>query len=87
MAKVKIEFINTCAHCATYERAIKKAAAKFGDDVEVKFYQAGRDFDYLKKYGMISKGTMIIDCNKKFDTLSGEIIEKAIKHAVETNGV
>jgi Thioredoxin domain len=87
VAKVKIEFINTCARCAAYEQAIKKAAAKFGDDVEVKFYQAGRDFDYLKKYGMISKGTMIIDGKKKFDTLSGEIIEKAIKDAIETNGV
>jgi hypothetical protein len=27
--------------------------------VELKQYVAGKDFDYLKKYGMISKGTMI----------------------------
>ena len=86
MAKAKVEFINTCAHCAAYEQAIKKAAARYGDDVEVRFYQAGKDFDYLGKYGMITKGTMIINGRKKFETLSGEIIEKAIKDAVEASG-
>ena len=80
---VRIEFINTCAHCAGYEKAIRRAAAKYGDEVEIRFYEAGKDFEYLTKYGMISKGTMIINGKRKFDNLSGEIIDRAIKEAVE----
>ncbi len=83
MAKVKIEFINTCAHCAETSRIIQKIAAGYGGDVELKEYVAGKDFDYLKKYGMISKGTMIINEKIRYDNLSKEIIEKAIKEAVQ----
>ncbi len=82
MARVKVEFINTCAHCAAHEQAIKKAAARYGDDVEVRFYYAGKDFDYLNKYGMITRGTMIINERKKFENLSRRIIEKAIEEAM-----
>ena len=82
MARVKVEFINTCAHCAGYEETIRKVAAAYGDDVEVVFYQAGKDFDYLRKYGMIAKGTMIINGKKKFESLSERIIERAIDEAV-----
>lgn len=82
MPKVKIEFINTCAHCAETGRIIQETAAAYGDDVDFKQYVAGKDFDYLKKYGMISKGTMIIDGKTKYDNLSKEIIERAIKEAV-----
>ena len=82
MAKVQIEFISTCAHCAETGRIIHEVAAGYGDDVEVKQYVAGKDFDYLKKYGMISKGTMIINGKVKYDNLNKEIIEKAIDKAV-----
>jgi hypothetical protein len=83
MAKVHVEFINTCAHCAETGRIIEKVAAGYGDDVELKQYIAGKDFDYLKKYGMISKGTMIINGKTKYDILNKEIIEKAIDKAVQ----
>lgn len=82
MSKVNVEFINTCSCCASHEEDIKKAAQPFGDQVEVKIYHAGIDFDYLKKYGMISRGTMIINGQKKYDSLNKEIIEKAIQDAV-----
>lgn len=83
MGKVKVEFINTCSCCASYEEDIKRAAGQYGDQVEVKIYRAGRDFDYLKKYGMISRGTMIINEKKKYDSLNKEVIEKAIQAAVK----
>ncbi len=82
MAKVHVEFINTCSCCAETGRTIQEVAAGYGDDVDVKLYVAGRDFDYLKKYGMISKGTMIINGKTKYDNLNKEIIEKAIDKAV-----
>ena len=83
MAKVQVEFINTCACCDEHGENIRKIATRFGDAVDVAIYYAGKDFDYLKKYGMINKGTMIINGTKKYETLSAEIIEKAISEALE----
>lgn len=83
MEKVQVEFINTCSCCASHEQDICKAAEPYGDQVEVKIYHAGLDFDYLRKYGMISRGTMIINGKRKYDNLNREIIEKAIQTAVE----
>lgn len=83
MAKATVEFINTCSCCDEYGQTIKNAAAKYGNDVEVKIYYAGKDFDYVRRYGMITKGTMIINEKKKYETLSRDIIEKAIENAVK----
>jgi len=83
MAKVQVEFINTCSCCDEHGENIKNIAARFGDNVDVSIYYAGKDFDYLKKYGMISKGTMIINGTKRYENLSKEIIDKAISQAME----
>jgi hypothetical protein len=83
MAKVQVEFINTCACCDEHGENIKKIASRFGDDVDVSIYYAGKDFGYLKKYGMISKGTMIINGSKKYENITTEIIEQAINQAME----
>jgi hypothetical protein len=83
MAKIHVEFINTCACCDEHGENIKNIAARFGDNVDVSIYYAGRDFGYLKKYGMITKGTMIINGSKKYENLSKENIEKAISLAMD----
>ena len=82
MAKVHVEFINTCPCCDEHGANIKNIAARFGDQVEVSLYYAGKDFGYLKKYGMISKGTMIVDGKKRYDNLTKDAIEKAITEAM-----
>lgn len=82
MSKVFIEFINTCPCCEEYGRIVEEAAKKYGDVVETKIYYAGKDFDYVKKYGMISKGTLIINENKKVSNLSKSVIEQVIEEAV-----
>lgn len=82
--KVTVEFINTCACCDVHGETIKKVAARFGDAVDVSIYYAGKDFEYLKKYGLITKGTMIVNGTQKYEDLSGGSIEKAITLAVET---
>ncbi len=82
MPKIEVEFINTCPCCDEHVQTIQKAAARYGDDVEVKVYYAGKDFGYLKKYGMVTRGTMIINGRKKIDNLSKTIIEKAIEDAL-----
>jgi hypothetical protein len=82
MAKVQIEFINTCSCCNDVGRTIQEVAAGYGDAVDVKLYFAGKDFDYLKKYGMISKGTMIINGKTKYDNLNKEVIKEAVARAI-----
>ena len=82
MAKVQVEFINTCPCCDEHGANIKNIAARFGDQVEVSLYYAGKDFGYLKKYGMISKGTMIVNGKKRYDNLTKAVIEKAITEAM-----
>jgi len=85
MGKVKVEFINTCPSCHEYEETIKRIAVKHAGEVDVQIYYAGKDFEYLKKYGLITKGTMIINGKKKFEDPSGRIIESAIEEAIRTS--
>jgi hypothetical protein len=82
MARVTVEFINTCPSCAGYENAVRSAASQFGDAVEVQIHQAGKDLAYLRKYGPVSKGTLIIDGRKKYDHLSNDLIRRVIFEAV-----
>ena len=84
MEKVLVEFINTWPSCDEYGKHIQRVASKFENDVEVKLYQAGKDFSYVKKYGMVTKGTLIINKKKKYDRLSKDVIEKIISEAVES---
>ena len=85
MGKVKVEFINTCPSCHGYEDTIKRTVARYQGEVDVQIYYAGKDFEYLKKYGMITKGTMIINGKKKFEDPSGDIIESAIEEAIRSS--
>lgn len=85
MPRILVEFINTCPCCDEYVRIVRSAAAPYGDAVEVKIHYAGRDFEYLKKYGPINKGTMIVNGKKRFDVLSRDIIAKAIEDAVRSD--
>ncbi len=61
---------------------IKKIGEKYKDKLDIKLYQAGKDFSYIKKYGVITKGTLIINQRKKYDRLSKDTIEKAIIQAI-----
>ena len=83
MSEVLVEFINTCPTCANHEAQIKRVAGEYGDMIKVKVYHAGKDYGYVKKYGMVSKGTMIINESKKFDNLDAQIIANAIAQAVK----
>ena len=85
MARVRVEFIHTDSSCDEMGRMVKDVAAQYGDFVEFKIYVAGRDVDYLKKFGSISKGTMIINGKIKYDDLNREIIETAIETALEVS--
>lgn len=83
MSKVIVEFINTWPGCDGNTRTVEEVANKYGDKVDLKIYYAGKDFDYVNKYGVIFKGTLIINEEEKIEKLSKSIIEDAIRSAVE----
>lgn len=64
---------------------IKKISEKYTDKLEIKLYQAGKDFSYVKKYGIITKGTLIINQKKKYDRLNKDTIERAIVEAINNS--
>lgn len=83
MSKVLVEFISTWPSCDEHGGLIKELGDKYSDKLEVKLYTAGKDFSYVKKYGLITKGTMIIGQKKKYDRLNRKSIEKAILEAIK----
>lgn len=85
MAKILVEFINTWPSCDEHGVFIKKISEKYTDKLDVKLYQAGKDFSYVKKYGIITKGTLIINQKKKYDRLNKDTIEKAIVEAINNS--
>lgn len=82
MSKTLVEFINTWPTCDEHGVLIKKLGEKYKDKLDIKLYQAGKDFSYVKKYGIITKGTMIINQRKKYDSLSKDVIQKVIMELV-----
>lgn len=61
---------------------VEKLGEKYSDKLEVKVYKAGKDFIYIKKYGMITKGTLIVNQKKKYDNLNKAVILQIIEAAV-----
>ncbi|MDO8949997.1 MAG: thioredoxin-like (seleno)protein SaoT [Actinomycetota bacterium] len=82
MAKVLLEFVNTCPHCAGHERDVRDVAAQYGDAVETRFYVAGKDFDYVRRYGVITRGTLIVNETVRYEEPSRGVIERAVAEAM-----
>ncbi len=61
---------------------IKEVAALYPDQVELKIYQAGRDMSYLRKYGNITRGTMVVGEQVKTEQLDRARVEKLIREAI-----
>jgi len=82
MSKSRVEFINTCPCCDGYGDVLRDLAARFPDKIDLSIYYAGKDFDYLPKYGPISRGTLIINERDRYEDLSRRIIEQAVGQAI-----
>lgn len=62
---------------------MREVAGAYGEQVEVRVYQAGRDMDYVAKYGPVMRGTLFIDERIRIERLSRAVIEEAITTAVK----
>ena len=83
MSKILVEFINTCPTCDSYSSYLNELHNQYEDKIELKIYYAGKDFDYIQKYGIIDRGTLIINEKDRYEILSKKLIEKEIETAIE----
>jgi len=51
--------------------------------VNVKIYRAGTDFDYIKKYGAVTKSILIINEKKAVTKLTKPAVRKAFEEALK----
>lgn len=78
----KVEFINTCPCCDAHGDLLNDLQKRFPEKIDLKIYYVGKDFDYLPKYGPITRGTMIIDGKDRYEDLNHRAIEKVIAEAI-----
>ena len=55
MKKPSIEYISACAWCEVFEGLVQALEKEYEGKVYVKVYKAGKDFDYIPKYGAVTK--------------------------------
>ena len=84
MSKVLVEFINTCPCCDEYGALLKELAEKYREQIDLRLYSAGRDMDYLAKYGAVTRGTLIINGAEKYEEgfFNRKIVTEAVEKAV-----
>lgn len=58
-------------------------AAQYGEQVEVKIYKVGKDFEYIKKYGPTTKSMLIINESRVITKLTKESIRKAFEEVLD----
>lgn len=83
MKPVTLEFIHTCPCCDIFSRTLQEIAGK-QEGIRLKIYYAGKDFDYLPRYGVITKGTLIVNGQTRYEEslLSPKYIEEIVDAAM-----
>lgn len=56
---------------------------EYAGRVNVKIYRVGTDFDYIKKYGAVSKSMLIINEKKAVTKLTKQAVRNAFEEALK----
>ena len=56
---------------------------QYKDRVNVRIYRAGKDFDYIPKYGLITKSMLIINEKKVVRNLNKKNVRAAFEEALK----
>lgn len=75
-----IEFITACSCCEVYAEMVRNIAPDY-PQVETRVYVAGKDMDYVPKYGMVTRSTMVINESEVLTDFSKSIIREAFEKA------
>lgn len=62
---------------------VKVLAKDYEGRVNVKIYRAGTDFDYIPKYGAVSKSMLIINEKKAVTKLTKPAVRQAFEEALK----
>ena len=84
MEKPSIEYISACAWCEIFEGLVQALEKEYEGKVHVKIYKAGKDFDYIQKYGAVTKSMVVINEKKAVTKLTKPAIRKAFEEALKT---
>jgi hypothetical protein len=61
---------------------VKSLGAQYKGKVDVKIYRAGEDFEYIRKYGAVTKSMIVINESNAVTVLNKESIRKAFEEAL-----
>ena len=78
-----LEFINACSCCDIYGELVKSIAPHYEGRVNVKIYTVGKDFDYLPKYGSVTKSMLVINEKKAITQLNKTVVREAFDEAIK----
>ena len=84
MNKPCIEYICACAWCEVYIGFVESLKKEYEGRLEVVIYKTGIDFDYIKKYGAVTKSMLVINESKAIKKLSRESITAAFEEAIQS---
>ena len=62
---------------------VQALAKDYAGKVNVKIYRAGEDFDYIPKYGAISRSMLVINEKKAVTKLTKPAVRKAFEEALK----
>ncbi|MDY4194145.1 MAG: thioredoxin-like (seleno)protein SaoT [Bariatricus sp.] len=83
MEKPCIEYISACARCEVFGDLVQVLEKEYEGRVNVKIYRAGKDFDYIKKYGATTKSMLIINEKKAITKLTKPAVRQAFEEALK----
>ena len=83
MEKPCIEYISACAGCEVFGDLVQVLGKEYEGKIHVKIYRAGKDFDYIPKYGAVTKSMLVINEKKAITKLTKPAVRAAFKEALE----
>jgi len=84
MEKPCIEYISACAWCEVFGDLVQVLEKEYEGKVHVKIYRAGKDFDYIPKYGAVTKSMLVINEKKAVTKLTKPAVRDAFKEALKS---
>ena len=63
---------------------VQVLAKEYEGKVQVKIYRAGKDFDYIPKYGAVTKSMLVINEKKAVTKLTKPAVREAFKEALKS---
>lgn len=65
-----------------YVGFVESLKAKYEGQVDVVIYRGGKDFGYIKKYGMTTRSLLIINASKVIKKIDRSTITAAFEEAI-----